>query len=205
MSVHQAKMAWTPEQVKELLHLRHVERWTDSALAKHFKTTRSVIAGKLSRERIKAGYVPMKRGPLGHSRALPGTGAKPSLPSLKVDRIKIPKGPKVDFGLITEGTGSHCTLVDLQGCKWPVGEVEGHKGRHIFCNAPRPNDPRQPYCDHHRSLAGERYRVWTKEDDIKIKTEWRRGEGKNRLAQMLYRTKSSIAIRARQLGLPGAL
>lgn len=197
MGVHQAKMDWTPEKVEELLRLRFQEKWTDSQLAKHFGTTRSVIAGKLSRERIKAGYVPMRRGPLGHQRLAP-SGQKPSMPVIPRPR-SVFKEPSIVFPLITKGTGEPAILVDVCGCKWPIGEVDGIRGRHIFCNAPRRMD--KSYCEEHLALASEKMRAWTADEDRKIRNEWRQGQGKTMLAQVLYRTRTQIVFRARQLGL----
>ena len=195
------KIEWTPE-LDDLVWVRYKNGHTHSAIAMEIGrgVSRGGIAGRIQRLRIvRDNYVPVKRGPLNHARAAAGTGRKPGMPRIPSPRSIDRFVPKIDFNLITEGTGEPCTLVDLVGCKWPIGEVEGHKGRHIFCNGPRTTD--RPYCEIHSKAAGEVYKPWTAEEDSKLKAYWRGGDGRDYLAQVVHRTKSAITARARQLGL----
>ncbi|MFN9110544.1 MAG: GcrA family cell cycle regulator [Bacteroidota bacterium] len=199
MGVHLAKMEWTEELVAELRQLK-ASGLTQNAIARKLNTTPNVIAGKLFRLRERDGIKSTPRGPLNKPRAA-AERQMPSMPKIPEAKSEPVKVLKYDGELITVGTGKPCTLVDLVGCKWPVGEVKGHFGRHIFCNQPRSRH--LPYCEHHTKQAGDIYRGWTQQEDQQIRKEWKGGFGRDALAQRLKRTKQAVSLRAQQLGLAG--
>lgn len=198
------KHVWTSDH-DDLIWKRYKEGRTHSVIAEEIGgVTRSAIAGRIQRLRIaRENYVPQSRGRLNQPRATVGSGRVPSLPAIPKPRSFERFTPKVDFGMITVGTGEPCTLVDLVGCKWPIGEVDGIKGRHLFCNGSKSANQNEPYCEVHSRIAHERHKPWDAVEDAKLMQEWRGGSGRDRLSQILHRTKASISGRARQLGLPG--
>ena len=57
----------------------------------------------------------------------------------------------------TAATRAPMTLIDVRFrpgrmCRWPVGEVEGERGRHLFCAADVAL-PGDVYCAHHRGVS----------------------------------------------------
>lgn len=66
-------------------------------------------------------------------------------------RRAMPKVAKVGVGFLLPALpgpsrGSAVGILDVTGCRWPVGEDVNVAGRHTFCNAETDGSP---YCAHH--------------------------------------------------------
>ena len=55
--------------------------------------------------------------------------------------------PVVGRGIRRVAAGTPCGILQLSGCRFPVGESESVIGRHLFCNAPL--EEGHSYCEHH--------------------------------------------------------
>lgn len=80
----------------------------------------------------------------------PKPPARASVPAAAPARrpVTMPAGIAVD-GKAAPRPGQVCGILQVNGCRWPVGVDEKVIGRHLFCNAERGDDR---YCATHAAL-----------------------------------------------------
>ena len=154
---------WTDERVEELKCLLK-EGLSCSQIGRKLGCTRNAVIGKAHRIQHATGVRLMNEKP----RRVPGSpiaGCKPKrpytrrsvAPSLASDTggfvmpvaVLPPPAP-----LPVADTSRACGIVDLTGCRWPVGHDDATIGGHIFCNAEK-HDER--YCAVHADASRAPY------------------------------------------------
>ena len=155
-------MKWTEEDIAQMFAM--VGAGTSMAdIAKHFGCTRCAVIGLYRRERIKRGtlppVMPRKRILIPETRRDPnpyrdtvdkGGGGRvmpmPTLPEEGLGFVLPPMDPAPEPAPAPV-TGSPVGILDVTGCRWPVGEDAAVPGRHTFCNGPQRDG--SSYCAEH--------------------------------------------------------
>lgn len=155
-------MKWTEEDIAQMFAM--VGAGTSMAdIAKHFGCTRCAVIGLYRRERIKRGtlppVMPRKRILIPETRRDPnpyrdtvdkGGGGRvmpmPTLPEEGLGFVLPPMDPAPEPAPAPV-TGAPVGILDVTGCRWPVGEDAAVPGRHTFCNGPQRDG--SSYCAEH--------------------------------------------------------
>ena len=155
-------MKWTEEDIAQVFAM--VGAGTSMAvIAKHFGCTRCAVIGLYRRERIKRGtlppVMPRKRILIPETRRDPnpyrdtvdkGGGGRvmpmPTLPEEGLGFVLPPMDPAPEPAPAPV-TGAPVGILDVTGCRWPVGEDAAVPGRHTFCNGPQRDG--SSYCAEH--------------------------------------------------------
>jgi GcrA cell cycle regulator len=197
-------MSWTDDKIEKLKTL-WAEGYSCSQIGAQMGITRNAVIGKVHRlqlpgraQRSRAPYVQPVKKPVDRSRM--GNRRKSLIPA-----VKLPDGAGLRpmhamKPAPVKPSGPGVILFDLaaNGCKFPIGEVDGIRGRHLFCNAERPGH--MPYCAYHTDLAARGApRPWTKTEDEFVLRHWSHGLGLDHIAMTLDRMKAVVTLRARQL------
>ena len=137
-------MNWTLEQRDELMVLWDGGKLTFGQLARHFKVSRSAIAGRIRREKRIRG-IPSDPA---YAHRKPSFKPKekkmvtlPVRAGYVMAAYKAPSVPKPDEGQLA-------SIIDVTGCRWAVSFSETAPGGHMFCN--HATDEGQSYCPYHR-------------------------------------------------------
>lgn len=152
-------MNWTQEQRDELMLLWDGGRRTFGELARHFKVTRSSIAGRIRREKKLRGIPSDPAYAHRKPRAYSPTDKKPSMrkdamltlpgrAEFVISAFKAPAMTKPDEGQLA-------SIIDVTGCKWPVKDDPAYVGGVAFCN--HHADEGQSYCPYHRAESVASY------------------------------------------------
>jgi GcrA cell cycle regulator len=145
-------MKWTQAEIEQVFALK-AEGKSFSEIGALMGKKRLACLGVYHREQVRRGHVPIKREGLSPELrrnttpkrvyrpkiappALPATGVGFLLPALAI--VPQQRGPAVG-------------ILDVTGCKWPVGADSGVAGSHTFCNCPK--KPGKPYCAEHAARA----------------------------------------------------
>lgn len=167
--------SWPPEKVAALQRMLEIEGLTARQAGNRLGMSRNAVIGKA----LRAGIEFARRMPVvkkvdaegdraareKEARALAAdqrrerSAARRMAGSAPAEHIAKPR---------VENMGEPMTLLDVRlrasRCRFPVGEVEGHRGRHIFCaSAARSGSS---YCAHHHAIVyvpGTSRRVEAKE------------------------------------------
>ena len=150
---------WTAERVDHLMAM-FVEGKNFREIAETLGTTRNAALGKYHRERIKWGYTPTPR-----KKVLEGMGSAPK--AFDRDTVqkrqytptrKLPDVSKEGIGFLLPAitppaarTGPAVGILDVTGCRWPIGKDASLIGSHAFCDAECREG--SPYCAHHAAKA----------------------------------------------------
>ena len=147
---------WTPEEDARLWELVAAGK-SHSEIAIDLGRPRNATLGRYHRILVKRGHIPnfRKRTITDTSpEALRNTAPK------RVYRRKIPEPalPAAGVGfllpalaIVPQQRGPAVGILDVTGCKWPVGKESGVAGSHTFCNCPRKAG--KPYCAEHAKAA----------------------------------------------------
>lgn len=92
-----------------------------------------------------------------------------------------------------------CGIVDVTGCRWPVGYDESVPGRHLFCN--HEQQEFSPYCAAHRPKPGTLSAEFSGEEMNLIRAHWNKGQGLEWLAIKMKRAKNVVSRQAGRMGL----
>lgn len=161
-------MKWTEEDIAQVFAM--VGAGTSMAvIAKHFGCTRCAVIGLYRRERLKRGTLPPVTPRKRVLKALENAAPVGILPEERTppaphrDTVEkdgggrctpLPTLPAADVGMILPAIavdvlkGPAIGILDVTGCRWPVGADEAIIGRHTFCNADCQEG--QSYCPEHR-------------------------------------------------------
>jgi len=155
---------WTPETVDLMMKLV-TEGRSMGEIGIALGRTRNAIIGKVQRERIIRGHVPIPRKrklilerisegkPEFYKELLYNTTPKRPL----TRHQQLPRVSTRGIGFVMPAltpppprTGPAVGILDVTGCQWPTGYDEAIAGRHTFCDAPK--DGKGPYCPFHDAL-----------------------------------------------------
>lgn len=205
---------WTQERIDQMLAAWNAGK-SAGVIARDFGVTRNVIIGKIHRIEQKLG---LRRRDRTRSERLANPGKprrrpEPTLPqtdgqSHHVTTETLPRPSKLAsprFFIVdplpagTAEIGQPCSIVDVTGCRWPIGYNEKIPGRHIFCNAVRISG--SPYCEAHRPAPGGMSNPFTLQDINLIRAHWNGGSGLEWLAIKMHRAKNVISAQAGRMGL----
>lgn len=156
-------LPWTPETVDLMMELVAQGR-SMGEIGIALGRTRNAIIGKVQRERIIRGHVPIPRKRILEivSEGKPefckelryNTTPKRALTT----RRNLPGVSKQGIGFPLPAltpppprTGPAVGILDVTGCQWPTGYDEAVAGRHTFCDAPK--DGKGTYCPYHKALS----------------------------------------------------
>jgi len=158
-------MKWTEEDIAQMFAM--VGAGTSMAdIAKHFGCTRCAVIGLYRRERIKRGtlppVMPRKRILIPETRRDPnpyrdtvdkGGGGRvmpmPTLPEEGLGFVLPPMDPAPEPAPAPV-TGAPVGILDVTGCRWPVGEDASVIGTKTFCNGDKMDG--SSYCREHRAM-----------------------------------------------------
>lgn len=135
---------WTDEKINILRNMvKDGNSMREIALV--LGCSRNAVIGKWQRIRIAEGHQPLPKvkTPCGKSktaRERPGSASKADGGIMPVLRLSPPKRPRRAIGIL-----------DVTGCKWPVGYNVNVPGGHTFCNAALHDDR---YCEYHVKESG---------------------------------------------------
>ena len=155
-------MDWTAEEIGQVFALAEAKN-SMSAIAKQIGRSRSAVIGVYYRERQKRGTLPpvtpRKRILVPETRRDPnpyrdtvdkGGGGRvmpmPTLPEEGLGFVLPPMDPAPEPAPAPV-TGAPVGILDVTGCRWPVGEDAAVPGRHTFCNGPQRDG--SSYCAEH--------------------------------------------------------
>lgn len=156
---------FTSEDDQKIIEL-FKEGYSMGAIGNQIKRSRSSVAGRISRLRIK-----LKEEVLLPRRGEPPKGRvkvveTPSKPRSSLDRQELTtldegasplRKPRIRLRMIDRET-AEVTLQELEWhhCRWPKGDPRHSDFR--FCGAPRVSGhERTPYCKEHTTMAGKQY------------------------------------------------
>jgi GcrA cell cycle regulator len=150
---------WTDAVTARLRDL-WIDGKSSGEIAKVLGVSRNAVIGKVHRLNLqnvsRRGRISRPRAPVVRVEPAPpylpkprGTfimrvdwkASKPPTPIAVVPVIKVTRAK----------TGKPCGILDVSGCRWPVGVNGGVIGGHVFCNDHR--DVTKPYCDDHTENA----------------------------------------------------
>lgn len=153
---------WTPETVDLMMSLVAQGR-SMGEIGIALGRTRNAIIGKVQRERIIRGHVPIPRKPIlvtladGSKRLSPQALRNTTPKRVCEPRRAMPGVSTRGIGFLLPAlapppprTGPAVGILDVTGCQWPTGYDEAVAGRHTFCDAPK--DGKGPYCPFHDAL-----------------------------------------------------
>lgn len=154
-------MKWTPEQDAVLKRMA-LEGYSMSQIGMALHCSRNACIGRWHRMKVVDVNLTL---PLKTSRILE-TVEDPNRISPQLLRNTtpkrrcepkraFPKPSKVGVGFLLKALpepsrGPAIGILDVQGCKWPVGEDPKVYGTHTFCN--HEPDGNSPYCAYHRRV-----------------------------------------------------
>lgn len=153
---------WTDERVTQMRAMA-LKGLSATEIGRALKCSRNAVLGKLHRLDVAAGKVVKPRGPL---RAERRSSVSPAAATLCLKAIPgvamlrpLPLSRRKPAELVP---GEACGILNVTGCKWPVGESEAVIGSHLFCNAEKAHG--RSYCAHHqfvgtRDLPAQRERA----------------------------------------------
>jgi hypothetical protein len=160
-------MDWTAEEIGQVFALAEAKN-SMSVIAKQIGRSRSAVIGVYYRERQKRGTLPPVTPRKRVLQALEGTTPVCILPEERahpvpyrdtVDKagggrmMPLPTLPATGVGMILPvisvdvPQGPAVGILDVTGCRWPVGEDAAVPGRHTFCNGPQRDG--SSYCAEH--------------------------------------------------------
>jgi GcrA cell cycle regulator len=125
-------MTWTPDMI-DLLRTLWANGRTCSQIGAAMGITRNAVIGKVHRLRIAARVKPHKpyvRAP-----------RKPSMPKA-AGVMLTPVKP-----VLEAPTGPGVSILDVVGCKFPIGSDATVPGTHLFCN--HETTEASPWCSYH--------------------------------------------------------
>lgn len=141
-------MIWTPELREELMSLWDGGKRTFGELSRHFKVTRSAIAGRIRREKALRG-IPSNPA-FAHNK--PRNPSQTANPKKEKRMLTLPARaefaiPKHTFvALPKPDEGQLASIVDVTGCRWAVSFDASAPGGHLFCNHATDG---KTYCPYH--------------------------------------------------------
>jgi len=149
-------MDWTAEEIGQVFALAEAKN-SMSVIAKQLGRSRSAVIGVYYRERQKRGTLPPVAPRKRVLQALEGTTPVCILPEERAHpvpyRMPLPTLPTTGVGMILPAIsmdvpkGPGIGILDVTGCRWPVGEDAAVPGRHTFCNGPQRDG--SSYCAEH--------------------------------------------------------
>ena len=172
--------------------------------------TRNTVIGKVMRVLIKRGEHVQK--PRRGSRQVPRTGAgKPTPvapltgsnppPRRTTEALPRTRPLQKKFAPVLSLAGAvpPCGILDVTGCRWPVGTDASVPGRHLFCNREKPVS--SSYCEAHIPKPGTMSAPFNGDELSLIRAWWNGGQGLEWLAIRLKRCRNVVASQARRMGL----
>ena len=152
---------WTPETVDLMMQLVAQGR-SMGEIGIALGRTRNAIIGKVQRERIIRGHVPIPRKPIlvtladGSKRLSPQALRNTTPKRVCEPRRAMPGVSTQGIGRILPAltpppprSGPAAGILDVTGCRWPTGSDETIPGTHTFCDATQ--DGKGPYCPFHEA------------------------------------------------------
>lgn len=139
-------MNWTAEQIDQIMDMLLVQKMSFGDIARHFGVTRSSIAGRVRREKARRGIPP-------NSKFQNRTSEKADKPrKRRADMLTLPA--RADFALSAyvqtgpqkPSEGFLASIVDVNGCRWPVKDDPAYVGGVAFCNHATDG---KTYCPYH--------------------------------------------------------
>lgn len=154
---------WTPETVDLMMQLV-TEGRSMGEIGIALGRTRNAIIGKVQRERIIRGHVPIPRKrKLILERISEGKpefckellyNTTPKRPLTRHQQL--PRVSTRGIGFVMPAltpppprSGPAAGILDVTGCRWPTGSDETIPGTHTFCDATQ--DGKGPYCPFHEA------------------------------------------------------
>lgn len=195
---------WTQELIDRMLAMR-AEGKSAAQIGAALGCSRSAIIGKIHRIQQKHGLRKPDRT-RAERRAAPSarfTG-RPQLPvvgqaiTVAACDLHSREAPITPILTLVEA-GVPCGILDVTGCRWPVGEDASVRGRHLFCN--RERDGEGSYCAMHHPRPGTLSGEFSGAELNLIRAHWNGGEGLEWLAIKMKRAKSAVAKKAINMGL----
>lgn len=132
-------MIWSQDQIDKLMAL-YRKGLTSYQMADHFKVSRSAICGRIHRERVRLGEIENKprirnKNPQRRKKML-------TLPA----RADFALSAYVQTGPQKPSEGFLASIVDVNGCRWPVKDDPAYVGGVAFCNHATDG---KTYCPYH--------------------------------------------------------
>jgi len=155
-------MQWTEEAIGQVFTMAG-KGTSMGDIAQHLGCSRSAVIGLYRRERIKRGtlppVMPRKRILVPETRRDPnpyrdtvdkgGGGRLMPMPTLPTEGIGfvLPPMDRAPQPAPEPRAWPAIGILDVTGCRWPVGEDAAVPGRHTFCNGPQRDG--SSYCAEH--------------------------------------------------------
>lgn len=150
---------WTPEAIDLMMKLV-AEGHSMGEVGIALGRSRCSIIGKVQRERLKRGHVPIPRKPIlvtlaDGSKRLSPQALRNTTPKRACEpQRQMPGVSTKGIGFLMPAltpppprTGPAVGILEVTGCQWPTGYDEAIPGRHTFCDAPK--EGKGPYCPFH--------------------------------------------------------
>lgn len=163
-------LVWT-EEMTETLWRMHCDGANSREISEVVGRNRNAVIGKIHRERIKRGLAvgwnaeTPKPKPVAaetvekrkYTRIVP----EPSVDAKGIGVILPTIVPKPEFVI----KGEPVSIVNVTGCRWPVGFDAKKPGGHLFCNCEVARG--KPYCAEHAALNVASYSTTLIKETIK--------------------------------------
>lgn len=154
-----ASAPWSAEASDRLKTLLEVDRMSAAQAARVLGVTRNAVIGKAWRLGVAFARQPDAKKPkdMGETLArlalnLKRDAERKARAAEELRSMKMPIAAQLEPPVM--GPGDHKTFFDdirSEHCRWSVGEIEGHRGRHFFCCAPV--NAGSSYCPYHHAIA----------------------------------------------------
>lgn len=148
----------TPDPVTARIIAMRSEGATFAAIASEIGMSRNTVIGKAHRYLVKTGQRVMRQVP--QSQTVQKRQYRRTVtPVTQAGKADLAKPlPAVKRATVAYVPGIPCGIIDVTGCKWPVGTDPATAGTHLFCNADCHGEG--SYCEHHAIASAD---PWSRE------------------------------------------
>lgn len=143
---------WTLDRIAYVM-ARRADGWSMSEIGRALKISRNAVCGAVHRHMIRMGVrVPVPRKSSDRRRKVRLVPKVAALAIAEPVEEAQPIVPPPRFVMVPDGTA--CSIVEVTGCRWPVGEDATVPGRYLFCNAAQVDG--SAWCAEHRRQSVDR-------------------------------------------------